>query len=631
MEDDLPDPRNLPGELQQLTIAELEALAEKIREYMIRTVSRCGGHLAPNLGVVELALALHSSFKSPQDRIIWDVGHQCYPHKLLTGRWDRFETLRCYRGLSGFPKPAESAHDPFGTGHSSTSISAALGLALARDYRGEGHKVIAVIGDGALTGGIAFEALNHAGHLKTDLMVILNDNKMSIGSNVGAMSAYLSRIRSDPKYFRLKEEFEQLAGRVPLVGKKMIHSAERFRKSLKYLIMPGMIFEELGLTYLGPVDGHDIAALKRAFRQMGRMKGPVLLHVLTEKGKGYRYAEAAPERFHGIGPFDLQNGLPRPARGGPTYTGVFGQAMVKLAADNPRIVALSAAMTRGTGLSEFARIYPQRFYDVGIAEQHAVSLAAALAAGGMQPVVAVYSTFLQRAYDQIVHDVCLQKLPVIFAVDRAGIVGEDGETHQGLLDLSYLRSIPEMTLMAPRHEDELQQLLYTALQRRSGPAALRYPRGQGEGVALTGLRLLPWGKGELLREGTDLLIAAAGPCANTALTAAEKLSRAGLEAAVINARFVKPLDEELLLEWARRCGRVLTVEENSSTGGFGSGVLELLAREGLALPVRLLGIKDCFVEQGPRALMLSLCGLDAGGIFRAAQELAGLEVTEGAV
>lgn len=631
MADELPDLQNLPGDLQQLTIAELEALAGKIRGYMIRTVSRCGGHLAPNLGVVELALALHSSFQSPRDRIIWDVGHQCYPHKLLTGRWDRFETLRCYRGLSGFPKPAESAHDPFGTGHSSTSISAALGLALARDYRGEEHKVIAVIGDGALTGGIAFEALNHAGHLKTDLMVILNDNKMSIGSNVGAMSAYLSRIRSDPKYFRLKEEFEQLAGRVPLVGKKMIHSAERFRKSLKYLIMPGMIFEELGLTYLGPVDGHDLAALKKAFRQTGRMKGPVLLHVLTEKGKGYRYAEAAPERFHGIGPFDLQNGLSRPAQGGPTYTGVFGQAMVKLAADNPRIVALTAAMTRGTGLSEFARIYPQRFYDVGIAEQHAVSMAAALAAGGMQPVVAVYSTFLQRAYDQIVHDVCLQKLPVIFAVDRAGIVGEDGETHQGLLDLSYLRSIPGMTLMAPRHEDELQQLLYTALQRRSGPVALRYPRGQGEGVALTGLRLLPWGKGELLREGTDLLIAAAGPCANTALTAAEKLSGAGLEAAVINARFVKPLDEELLLEWARRCGRVLTVEENSTTGGFGSGVLELLAREGLALPVRLLGIKDCFVEQGPRALMLSLCGLDAGGIFRAALELAGLEVTEGAV
>ncbi len=629
--EELPEGLNLPGDLQKMELAELEELAGKIRSYMIRTVSQSGGHLAPNLGVVELALALHSTFQSPRDRIIWDVGHQCYPHKLLTGRWKRFSTLRRHGGLSGFPKPDESAHDPFGTGHSSTSISAALGLALARDHQGGTHQVIAVIGDGALTGGMSFEALNHAGHLKTGMLVVLNDNKMSIGSNVGAMSAYLSRLRSDPKYFRLKEEFEQMIQRVPLVGEKMIRSAERFRKSLKYLIMPGMIFEELGLTYLGPVDGHDIAVLKKALLQAARVKGPVLLHVLTEKGRGYRYAEAAPERFHGIGPFYPQNGLPRSDKAGPTYTGVFGEVMVKLAAANPRIVALSAAMTRGTGLSEFARIYPQRFYDVGIAEQHAVSMAAALAAGGMQPVVAIYSTFLQRAYDQIVHDVCLQKLPVIFAVDRAGIVGEDGATHQGLLDLSYLRSIPGMALMAPRHEDELQHLLYTALQRRSGPAALRYPRDKGEGVALTEPRLLPWGRGELLREGGDLFIAAAGTCVGAALEAAEKLSRAGLEAAVMNARFIKPLDEEMILQWARRCGRVLTVEENSIAGGFGSGVLELLAREGLLVPVKLLGIEDCFVEQGPRALMLSLCGIDAGGIYRAAFELCGVEVKEGAV
>lgn len=627
----LPEGLNLPDDLQGMKIAELEELAGKIRSYMIRTVSQSGGHLAPSLGVVELALALHSTFQSPRDRIIWDVGHQCYPHKLLTGRWKSFSTLRRYGGLSGFPKPGESAHDPFGTGHSSTSISAALGLALARDYDGGDYQVIAVIGDGALTGGMAFEALNHAGHLKTDLMVVLNDNKMSIGSNVGAMSAYLSRIRSNPKYFRLKEEFEQMAQRVPHVGKKVVRSAERFRNSLKYLIVPGMIFEELGLTYFGPVDGHDIAALQKSFQQAARMKGPVLVHVLTEKGRGYRYAEAAPERFHGIGPFDLQNGLPHSKKSGPTYTGVFGQVMVKLAADNPRIVALSAAMTRGTGLSEFARIYPQRFYDVGIAEQHAVSMAAALAAGGLQPVVAIYSTFLQRAYDQIVHDVCLQKLPVIFAVDRAGIVGEDGETHQGLLDLSYLRAIPEMTIMAPRHEDELQHLLYTALQRSSGPAALRYPRDKGEGVKLTELRLLPWGKGELLREGRDLLIAAAGTCTGAALEAAEKLSGAGLEAAVINARFIKPLDEELLVKWARRCGRVLTVEENSIAGGFGSGVLELFAKKGLTLPVRLLGIEDCFVEQGPRSLMLSLCGIDAAGIYRAALDLGGIKAKKGAV
>lgn len=626
----LPGQMKLPEDLQTLQITELEELAAKIRRYMIQTVANNGGHLAPNLGVVELALALHSTFQSPRDRIIWDVGHQSYPHKLLTGRWERFHTLRRYRGLSGFPKPAESVHDPFGTGHSSTSISAALGLALARDHCGDTYKVIAVIGDGALTGGMALEALNHAGHLQTDLMVVLNDNEMSIGSNVGAMSAYLGRIRSDPKYFRLKTEFEQKANRIPLVGKKIVDSAERLKGGLKYLVVPGMIFEELGLTYFGPIDGHNIAALKGTFRQASRMKGPVLIHILTEKGKGYSFAEASPERFHGIGPFDLENGLPRSKKTGPTYTEVFGQTMVRLAAENPKIVALTAAMTGGTGLSRFAEAYPQRFFDVGIAEQHAVGLAAALAAGGLQPVVAIYSTFLQRAYDQIVHDVCLQKLPVLFAVDRAGIVGEDGETHQGILDLSYLRSIPQMTLMAPRHEDELQHLLYTALHHASGPAALRYPRDKGEGVGLSEPRLLPWGKGELLREGGDLLIAAAGPCANAALEAAEKLSGEGVEAAVINARFIKPLDEELLLEWAHRCGRVLTVEENSITGGFGSAVLELLARKNLALPVKLLGIEDRFVEQGPRALMLSLCGLDPEGIFQAALSFIAAKMTEGA-
>ncbi len=614
----------LPEDLKNLKIAELEELAAEIRNYMIRTVADTGGHLAPNLGVVELALALHSTFQSPRDRIIWDVGHQSYPHKLLTGRWDRFPTLRRYRGLSGFPKPAESEHDPFGTGHSSTSISAALGLALARDFYGGNYKVIAVIGDGAFTGGMAYEALNHAGHVKTDLIVILNDNKMSISSNVGAMSDYLGRIRSDPKYSRLKAEFEQMLNRVPLVGKKMVESAERLRGGLKYLITPGMIFEELGLTYFGPVDGHNIAALKRTLRQAARMKGPVLVHVLTEKGKGYHYAEAAPERFHGIGPFDLDNGLPRSKKKSLTYTEVFGNTMLKLAAENPKIVALTAAMAGGTGLSRFAELYPQRFYDVGIAEQHAAGLAAALAAGGLKPVFAVYSTFLQRAYDQMIHDVCLQKLPVVFAIDRAGIVGEDGETHQGIFDLSYLRSIPGMAVMAPRNEDELQHMLYTALHGAPGPSALRYPRDKGEGVALKEPHLLPWGQGELLREGKDLLIAAAGTVANAALAAAERLfNEEGIDAAVINARFVKPLDEKLILEWAARCGRVLTVEENTLVGGFGSAVLELLSKRGLVLPVRRLGIDDRFVEQGPRPLVLSLYGLDAEGIFREALFLAG--------
>lgn len=621
----------LPEDLKNLKIAELEELAAEIRNYMIRTVADTGGHLAPNLGVVELALALHSTFQSPRDRIIWDVGHQSYPHKLLTGRWDRFPTLRRYRGLSGFPKPAESEHDPFGTGHSSTSISAALGLALARDFYGGNYKVIAVIGDGAFTGGMAYEALNHAGHVKTDLIVILNDNKMSISSNVGAMSDYLGRIRSDPKYSRLKAEFEQMLNRVPLVGKKMVESAERLRGGLKYLITPGMIFEELGLTYFGPVDGHNIAALKRTLRQAARMKGPVLVHVLTEKGKGYHYAEAAPERFHGIGPFDLDNGLPRSKKKSLTYTEVFGNTMLKLAAENPKIVALTAAMAGGTGLSRFAELYPQRFYDVGIAEQHAAGLAAALAAGGLKPVFAVYSTFLQRAYDQMIHDVCLQKLPVVFAIDRAGIVGEDGETHQGIFDLSYLRSIPGMAVMAPRNEDELQHMLYTALHGAPGPSALRYPRDKGEGVALKEPHLLPWGQGELLREGKDLLIAAAGTVANAALAAAERLfNEEGIDAAVINARFVKPLDEKLILEWAARCGRLLTVEENTLVGGFGSAVLELLSKRGLVLPVRRLGIDDRFVEQGPRSLVLSLYGLDAEGIFREALSLAGAGAPGGA-
>lgn len=621
----------LPEDLKNLKIAELEELAAEIRNYMIRTVADTGGHLAPNLGVVELALALHSTFQSPRDRIIWDVGHQSYPHKLLTGRWDRFPTLRRYRGLSGFPKPAESEHDPFGTGHSSTSISAALGLALARDFYGGNYKVIAVIGDGAFTGGMAYEALNHAGHVKTDLIVILNDNKMSISSNVGAMSDYLGRIRSDPKYSRLKAEFEQMLNRVPLVGKKMVESAERLRGGLKYLITPGMIFEELGLTYFGPVDGHNIAALKRTLRQAARMKGPVLVHVLTEKGKGYHYAEAAPERFHGIGPFDLDNGLPRSKKKSLTYTEVFGNTMLKLAAENPKIVALTAAMAGGTGLSRFAELYPQRFYDVGIAEQHAAGLAAALAAGGLKPVFAVYSTFLQRAYDQMIHDVCLQKLPVVFAIDRAGIVGEDGETHQGIFDLSYLRSIPGMAVMAPRNEDELQHMLYTALHGAPGPSALRYPRDKGEGVALKEPHLLPWGQGELLREGKDLLVAAAGTVANAALAAAERLfNEEGIDAAVINARFVKPLDEKLILEWAARCGRLLTVEENTLVGGFGSAVLELLSKRGLVLPVRRLGIDDRFVEQGPRSLVLSLYGLDAEGIFREALSLAGAGAPGGA-
>lgn len=617
MDEDFISRMNLPDALKNMTKEQLYDLATKIRHYLIRTVADNGGHLAANLGVVELTVALHSTFNSPRDRIIWDVGHQSYTHKLLTGRWDRFPTLRQHGGLSGFPKPSESEHDPFGTGHSSTSISAALGLAKARDACGEDYKVIAVIGDGAFTGGMAYEALNHAGDIKADLMVVLNDNKMSIGSNVGGMAEYLGRIRSDPKYSRFKAGVEQLVKRIPVLGDKMVDSAERIKGGLKYLVAPGMIFEELGLTYFGPVDGHNIVAMQRIFRQAARMKGPTLVHVVTEKGKGYRFAEAAPERFHGIGPFDLTNGVPHSPGKKPTYTQVFGRTMLRLGGENEKIVAITAAMASGTGLKKFAEAFPDRFYDVGIAEQHGVTMAAAMAAGGLKPVVAIYSTFLQRAYDQIVHDVCLQNLPVVFAVDRAGIVGEDGETHQGLFDISFLSSIPNLGLMAPRNEDELQHMLYTAVYGAPGPAALRYPRAHGEGVELAEPHLLPWGKGELLREGEDLLIIGAGTVVNAALAAAERLGRDGVRACVINARFIKPLDRELIVYWARRCGRVITVEENVLSGGFGSAVSALLTRNGLYMPIKQLGIDDRYVEQGPRAALLSRYGLDAAGIYDA--------------
>lgn len=619
----------LPDDLKTLNTEQLNIIASEIREYMIRTVADNGGHLAASLGVVELTVALHSIYNSPRDRIIWDVGHQSYPHKLLTGRWEQFPTLRQIGGLCGFPKPSESEHDPFLTGHSSTSISAALGLALARDYAGEDFQVIAVIGDGALTGGMAFEALNHAGHIKANLRVILNDNKMSISSNVGGMSAYLGRIRSDPKYSKIKKDFEQFVNRVPLAGKKLVEAAEKIKGGLKYLIMPGIIFEELGFTYFGPVDGHNITAMRNVLKQSDKMSGPVLVHVVTEKGKGYHFAEKSPEVFHGIGPFDLSNGLPLKKKKSQTYTDVFGQTMQKLGRDNQGIVAITAAMTAGTGLTKFSREFPDRFYDVGIAEQHGVTLAAALAAGGLRPVVAIYSTFLQRAYDQILHDICLQRLPVVFAVDRAGIVGEDGETHQGIFDLSYLRSMPNMTIMAPANEDELQHMLFTAINQQEGPVAIRYPRDKVEGVELNELRLIPPGKGELLRRGEDLLIIAAGSTVKTAMDSAEKLFWLGIKTAVINARFVKPLDEELIISWAQKCNHVITIEENVLAGGFGSGVMELFEKRELSFPVKRLGIDDQFVSHGRREQMVSLCSLDADSIIKTALAFKGAKAAKG--
>jgi 1-deoxy-D-xylulose-5-phosphate synthase len=603
-----------PSDLKKLTFDQMERLAQEIRSYLLEVVSRTGGHLAPNLGVVELSIALHYVFNSPQDKIIWDVGHQSYVHKILTGRREELKTLRQFKGLSGFPKRSESVHDCFETGHSSTSISAALGFALARDLKQEKNSVIAVIGDGALTGGMAYEALNHAGQLGTRLIVILNDNEMSITRNVGAMSGYLSRLRTDPLYHRSKEDVREVLQRIPNIGPKMFKAAERFKDSVKYLLVSGMLFEELGFTYLGPIDGHNLRILNQVLERARLLPGPVLLHVKTIKGKGYPPAEKQPNKFHGIGPFDLKTGKTRPRRV-PTFTEVFGKAVIKIAEDHPELVAITAAMSEGTGLCEFSRRYPRRFFDVGIAEQHAVTMAAGLAQTGCLPVVAIYSTFLQRAYDQIVHDVALQNLHIIFALDRAGIVGEDGETHQGVFDLSYLRHIPRMTVMAPRDQSELVAMLKSSL-KYSGPIAIRYPRGSGPQEEVDyRLPVLPFGRGELLREGEDLVMLAVGPLVYQALEAAEQLSMKGKEAAVINCRFVKPLDEELILEWSNRTKKVITIEENVIAGGFGSAVLELLADRGFNGEAARMGIPDSFLGHGAPDLLCRSIGLDAAGII----------------
>lgn len=615
---------NSPRDLQGLTCSELVQLAGEIRKEIVETVSRNGGHLAPNLGVVELTLALHSVLCSPRDKIVWDVGHQSYVHKLLTGRRKEFRTIRTAGGLSGFPKPEESPHDVIGTGHTSTSISSALGLALARDLKGEDYSVCAVIGDGALTAGMAWEGLNNAGHLGTNLLVILNDNEMSIAPNVGALSSYLGRLRTDPAYGKIKADIEFILRKIPAIGGQVVKSVERLKDSLKYLLVRGVLFEELGFTYLGPIDGHDLPQLKGALVNARKVKGPVLLHVVTTKGKGYPPAEDQPHRFHGIGAFDPVSGRAKKKAGvPPSYTQVFGETLVQLSEEEADIVGITAAMPAGTGLDMLAKRFPRRFFDVGIAEQHAVSLAAGLATAGLRPVVAIYSTFLQRAYDQIVHDVCLPGLPVIFAIDRGGVVGEDGPTHHGVFDLAFLRHIPGMTLMAPKDEAELQRMLVTALRHSSGPIALRYPRGAGEGAQLVKNPLpLPIGRAELLREGSDAAILALGPMVGRALEAAEMLATTGLAVAVINARFVKPLDKELILQQARSVKKIVTVEDHARQGGFGSAVLELLAKEGVQdCRVEILGYGDEFVEQGSRDYLLAENELTAAGIVAAVGRL----------
>lgn len=598
---------------------QLDELATELRELIVSTVSRTGGHLAPNLGVVELTLALHYVFRAPQDRIVWDVGHQSYVHKILTGRKQKFHTLRQFEGLSGFPNRNESEFDCFGTGHSSTSISAALGMALARDLSGEDRNVVAVIGDGALSGGMAFEALNQAGHLGRRLIVVLNDNEMSIAKNVGAMARYLSRLRTDPMYSRSKDEVESLLRRIPAIGPRVLGWIERVKDSVKYLLVAGMLFEELGFTYLGPIDGHNIPAMLNVFRQAQAVEGPVVVHVLTKKGKGYAPAETNPDKFHGVGPFDPVTG-DTPAAVRISFTEVFGRTVVRLAEEDDRLLAITAAMTSGTGLGPFARRFPQRFFDVGIAEQHAVTLAAGLAVEGYRPVVAVYSTFLQRAYDQVLHDVCLQKLPVVFALDRGGIVGEDGVTHQGVFDLSFLRPIPNLVLMAPKDENEFQHMLKTAVEH-DGPIAVRYPRGTGTGCALDqDFAPLPIGRAQVLREGDDIALIAIGSMVPMAVKAAEILAGRGIEAAVVNARFVKPLDEKCICHYARRTGRLITLEENVIAGGFGSAVQELLAGKGLSdVRVQLIGLPDVFVEHGAPHLLRAKYGLTVERVVSTAE------------
>jgi 1-deoxy-D-xylulose-5-phosphate synthase len=606
-----------PADVKKLGMEELKALAMELRQTIIGTVSVNGGHLASNLGVVELTIALHYVFDSPSDKIVWDVGHQSYSHKLLTGRRDAFPTIRKEQGLSGFPKRQESEHDAFGAGHSSTSISAALGILEGRDKNREDFKVIAVIGDGAMSGGLAFEGLNNAGHLKKDLIVILNDNEMSISPNVGALSAYMNRILTGQFYRKLKKETKLFLEGIPKLGTPMAKMAQKAEETLKGLILPGILFEELGFDYIGPIDGHNIELLIETLKRIKSATSPTLIHIMTKKGKGYEFSEKDPCIFHGIGPFELDTGSPKDTNGDMSYSAAFGKILTELADSDPRIVAITAAMKEGTGLECFAEKHPGRFYDVGIAEPHAVTFAAGLATRGLRPVFAVYSTFLQRAYDQVIHDVCLQNLPVLFAIDRAGIVGEDGPTHNGVFDLSFLRHIPNLVVMAPKDSTELRKMIEFAL-RQNGPCAIRYPRGK---VPCTPLPCteLTLGKCETLRRGDDIALVAAGNCVIPALKASERLEKAGIHASVINARFIKPLDRELLIHLSLHVPKILTIEENTIQGGFGSSVLECLNEaETNGVKVKRLGLPDRFIEQGKPDKLRSRYGIDEEGIFLAA-------------
>ncbi len=605
-----------PAELQKMRLSELKILASEIRHLILETVSKNGGHLAPSLGTVELTLALYSVFNFGKDKIVWDVGHQAYTHKILTGRRDSFHTIRKFGGLTGFPNRSESPYDFFGVGHSSTSISAALGLLLAEEIQNKNGKVIAVIGDGALTGGEAFEALNHAGQLKKNLIVILNDNEMSIAKNVGALSEYLSEVRLNPQYRRAKRDFENFIKNLPIsdIGDKILTAANSVRYGLKSAIVPGTIFEALGFTYLGPIDGHDIHIMQDIFSKIKDLDEPILIHVHTTKGKGYKPAENSPEKFHGVGKFNLDTGeiFKKPAP--PTYTEIFSKAIVDIARQNKKIVAITAAMPSGTGLKNFSQEFPDRFFDVGIAEEHAVTLAAGMAAGGLRPVVAIYSTFIQRAYDQILHDVCLQKLPVIFCLDRAGLVGEDGATHHGAFDMAFLRTIPNINILAPKDENELRQMFFAAVKQEN-PVAIRYPRGSGSGAAVDEIpQNLDWGKAEYVKkiDGAAVSIFAVGSMVSVAQEVAQILN---FPVNVINARFIKPLDKNILA--AETSKLLVTIEEGTLSGGFGAAVAEFLEDENISTRLLRFGIHDKFVEHGTRAELLKLCGLTAEQIANA--------------
>ena len=612
-----------PKDLKKIPRSELPELAKEIRGTIIETVSRTGGHLAPSLGVVELTIALHYVFDLPKDKIIWDVGHQAYTHKLLTGRRNRFHTLRQHGGLSGFARMSESNYDAFSTGHASTSISAGLGMACGKNLKNDKGKVIAVIGDGSMTGGIAYEGLNQAGALRKDLIVILNDNEMSIAPNVGVLSSFLSRKLSAKHFVRLREEMKDFFRALPKFGDDVYNLAKRTEESFKAFVTPGMLFEAFNFNYFGPIKGHRLDHLIDTLENVKGMQRGVLLHVTTKKGKGYEPAEKYPSYFHGVGSFEIQTGNGIRSEGkSPSYTEVFGKKLTEMAAQNDKIVAVTAAMPEGTGLAGFSKAFPERFFDVGIAEQHAVTFAAGLATEGFRPVIAIYSTFLQRAYDQIIHDVCLENLPVVFALDRCGIVGEDGPTHHGLFDLSYLGSLPNMVIMAPMDQNELQHMLKTSLEHQ-GPIALRYPRNRGVGVALeTDAHTLPIGEAQILTNGSDVVIFAIGVTVMEAVKAHNKLKHRGISATVVNSRFIKPLDRKLIVSLAQNTTNIVTVEENVVRGGFGSAILECLADEGITgNRVLRLGIHDTFVEHGSQELLRKIYGIDAEGITQSVSNM----------